>query len=97
MKYAIVIEPRAISDIQDAIDYYEFKKIGLGDYFYEIVDKTIQSLTDFSNYQIRYKDYHGLPMKIFPFIILYFVDELDKTIYIMSVFNTSMNPKKYSK
>lgn len=97
MKYVIVIEPRAILDIQEAIDYYEFKKNGLGDYFYEAVDQTIQSLSDFSNYQIRYKDYHGLPMKIFPFIVLYFVDELEKTIYIMSVFNTSMNPNKYPK
>ena len=34
MIFEVVIEPRAILDIQDAIDYYESKQIGLGDYFY---------------------------------------------------------------
>lgn len=31
MIYKIVIEPRAILDIQNAIDYYDSKQIGLGE------------------------------------------------------------------
>jgi hypothetical protein len=39
MIYKVVIEPRAILDIQDAIDYYESKQNGLGEYFSQVVDE----------------------------------------------------------
>jgi toxin ParE1/3/4 len=32
MIFKIVIEPRALLDIQDGIDYYESKQSGLGEY-----------------------------------------------------------------
>lgn len=97
MIFEVVIEPRAILDIQDAIDYYEAKQSGLGEYFHQIIDDHIETLTKNPFFQIRYKDYHGLPTKKFPFIIFYFIDENLKTIYVISVFNTSLNPSKYPK
>jgi toxin ParE1/3/4 len=97
MSYKIVIEPRAISDIQDAVDYYEAKREDLGAYFYQIVDEYIESIAMNPFFQIRYKDYHVLPVKIFPYIFLYYIDEKDKTVYILSVFNTSQNTTKYPK
>jgi toxin ParE1/3/4 len=65
MSYKIVIEPRAIADIQDAVDYYEAKREDLGAYFYQIVDEYIESIAKNPFFQIRYKDYHGLPVKFF--------------------------------
>lgn len=97
MSYKIVIEPRAIADIQDAVDYYETKREDLGAYFYQIVDEYIESIVKNPFFQIRYKDYHGLPVKIFPYIILYYIDENEKTVYVLSVFNTSQNTTKYPK
>jgi toxin ParE1/3/4 len=97
MIYKVVIEPRAILDIQDAIDYYDSKQNGLGNYFYQVVEEHIETVSKSPLFQIRYKDYHGFPIRKFPFIILYYIDENVKTIYIMSVFNTYLNPKKYPK
>lgn len=97
MSYKIVIEPRAIADIQDAVDYCETKREDLGAYFYQIVDEYIESIAKNPFFQIRYKDYHGLPVKIFPYIILYYIDENEKTVYVLSVFNTSQNTTKYPK
>ena len=97
MIYKVVIEPRAIIDFQEGIDYYESKQIGLGEYFYHSVDEQIGTLTKNPFFQIRYKDYHGIPIQKFPFIILYYIYEENKTIYILSVFNTSLNPTKYPK
>ncbi|TPG43831.1 type II toxin-antitoxin system RelE/ParE family toxin [Flavobacterium pectinovorum] len=91
------MEPRALPDIQDAIDYYESKQIGLGDYFYQVIDEHIDTLTLNPFFQVKYKDYHGIPTKKFPFIIFYFINEKLKTIYILSVFNTSLDPAKYPK
>lgn len=95
MIFEIVIEPRAILDIQSAIDYYESKQIGLGERFYEIIDEYLKILSNNPFFEIRYKDYRGLPIKNFPFIIFYFIDEKIKTVYVMSVFNTSLNPSRY--
>ncbi|UUF12145.1 MULTISPECIES: type II toxin-antitoxin system RelE/ParE family toxin [Flavobacterium] len=95
MIFNIVIEPRALVDIQEAIDYYESKQNGLGEYFYQVIDEHLDTLSENPFFEIRYKDYRGLPTKKFPFIIFYFIDENVKTVYVMSVFNTSLNPSKY--
>lgn len=95
MIFNIVIEPRALVDIQEAIDYYESKQNGLGEYFYQVIDEHLDTLSNNPFFEIRYKDYRGLPTKKFPFIIFYFIDEKVKTVYVMSVFNTSLNPSKY--
>jgi len=97
MNYKIVIEPRALLDIQDAVDYYDYKQIGLGEYFYTTLEEHIEVLKINPLFQVRYKDYHGYPINKFPFIIFYFVDEKIKTVYIISVFNTFLNPNKYPK
>ena len=97
MIYKVVIEPRAILDIQDAIDYYDSKQNGLGTYFFQVVEEHIITLTKSPFFQIRYKDYHGFPIRKSPFIRLYYIDEKLKIIYIMSVFNTSLDPIKYPK
>ena len=97
MSYKIVIEPRAIADIQEAVEYYKSKREDLGAYFFQIVEEYIESIAKNPFFQIRYKDYHGLPVKIFPYIILYFIDEKEKKIYVLSVFNTSQNTTKYPK
>lgn len=97
MNFEVVIEPRAILDIQDAINYYEAKQTDLGEYFYSQLSEHIELLEKNPFFQIRYKDYHGLPIKKFPFIIFYFIDESLKVVNILSVFNTSMSPSKYPK
>lgn len=95
MIFNVVIEPRALVDIQDAIDYYDSKKSGLGEYFYQMIDEHLDTISRNPFFEIRYKDYRGLPVKKFPFIIFYFIDEELKTVHILSVFNTSLNPSKY--
>ena len=42
MSYKIVIEPRAIADIQEAVEYYESRREDLGAYFFQIVDEYIE-------------------------------------------------------
>jgi toxin ParE1/3/4 len=95
MIFKVVIEPRALEDIQDAIDYYESKKVGLGEQFYKVVDEHLDTISRNPFFEILYKDYRALPVKKFPFIIFYFIDEKLKTVYVLSIFNTSLNPSKY--
>jgi toxin ParE1/3/4 len=93
--YSVVIEPRALFDIQDAINYYDDIKIGLGEVFYDIVNEYIDAIAINPFYQIKYKDYRALPISKFPYIIFFYLDENIETAYIISVFNTNQNPDKY--
>lgn len=93
--FDIVIEPRALDDIQVGIDYYDSIKIGLGELFYNIINEYIEAISINPFYQIRYKDYRALPISKFPYIIIFYLDESIKTAYIISIFNTNQNPNNY--
>lgn len=54
MSFKIVIEPGAIFDIQEAVDYYDFKQIGLGEYFIQALQEHIEILRKNPFFQIRY-------------------------------------------
>ncbi len=67
MRFAVVIEKRALEDIQKAIDYYDDQKMGLGEKFALVLDKHIVSIAKNPFYKLRYKDYRVLPIKKFTF------------------------------
>ncbi len=95
MSYSVFFEQNAINDIQEAVSYYNIKKEGLGEIFYTSLENAIETIIINPNFQIKYKDYIGLPLKKFPFIVFYYITEETKKIHIISVFNTSKNPSKY--
>jgi len=97
MPCKVIIEPRALADIQDGIDYYEEQLEGLGERFSKTVDHYIHAISQNPYYQIRYKDYRAVPTGKFPYLIVCYLDETAETAYVMAVFHTSKNPKKLPK
>ena len=97
MSFAVVIEKRALKDAQKAIDYYDEQLIGLGEKFNITINKHISTLANNPFYQLRYKDYRALPIKKFPYLILFYIDETYDTIYIVAVFHTKQNTNKLPK
>jgi plasmid stabilization system protein ParE len=91
MPFKVLIEPRALADIQQAIDYYDSRQPGLGKKFEASVDKHFSSLSKNPFFQIRYKGIRCLPIKKFPFLIHFIIDEKRKVVFIISVFHTSKN------
>lgn len=94
MAFKVILEPRAIVDIQDAIDYYDEQLSGLGERFKATVDDYMQTIAENPFYQIRYKDYRALPTGKFPYLIVYHVDEAEQTAYVMAVFHSAQDPEK---
>ena len=43
MSYTVFFEPNAITDIQEAVTYYDLKKDGLGEVFYESIENAIET------------------------------------------------------
>src|SRR5690606_4708806 len=93
MHKIISITPKALEDLQQAIDYYNEQLQGLGIRFEGNVNDTfgkIQKMpkaASFAYDTVRYK-----VVEDFPFIITY--EELDNLIAILRIFNTHQQPKK---
>ncbi len=95
MAYNTDIDPRALADIQEAMDYYEDKVTGLGDKFKEAFDKTLKHIALNPFYQIIYKDYRGLIIKEFPlYQVIFYIHEQKQTVYVDAVFLAIQDPVK---
>ncbi|NBR14503.1 MAG: type II toxin-antitoxin system RelE/ParE family toxin [Crocinitomicaceae bacterium] len=95
MKFTLELDPRAIQDIQEAIDYYDEQLVGLGEKFEAYLNKYMKSLSKNPFFQIRYDSIRCLPLKKYPYMIHFTVDEKLNTVYIHSVLNTARDPKEY--
>jgi len=96
MAYKIITSPEASRDIVNSFEYYKNlagKKVA--DSFFTNVKLTVNKLKKVAYFQKIHNDFHRLPLKIFPFIIIYKIDKEKKIIKIFRVFHTSQNPEKY--
>jgi toxin ParE1/3/4 len=75
MAYKLVIDPKAIHDIQQAIDYLDEKQSGLGKQFESSLNKHVLALNKHPFFRIRYDDVRCLPLNKFPYMIHFTVDE----------------------
>lgn len=97
MAYTIAIDSRAIRDIQRAIDYYDEQQRGLGKQFENVLDKHLLTLEKKPFFTVRYDDVRCLPLKKFPYMLHFTVDEEKKLVAIRAVFHTSRNPETWNR
>ncbi len=94
MKFEVRVDERAIEDTIKAMTYYEEQKVGLGDSFAEVVERNLEHLTNSAHFQIKYKTIRTLPLKPFPFMIHFTLDETTNVVKIHAIIHTSLDPKK---
>ena len=97
MVYKINIEPDARLDIQEAIIWYNKQKKGLGREFFSEINSHITILKEKPHFENRYDDVHCLPLKKFPYMIHFTIDEVKKSVSVRSVFHTSLNPNNWKR
>lgn len=97
MVYSIKIDPEARSDIQEGIDWYNEQQAGLGKKFHAAVKAHINKLQTNPFYQVRYDEVHCLPLKNFPYMIHFTIDETEQHLTIHGVFNTFRDPGVWKK
>ncbi len=95
MAFKILVSPRAQIEIEDITDFYFDVSITVLIQFEERLKESYSNLIINPYFQKRYKDFHGIPIKQFPFILLYQIDEDKRIIKILSCFHTSRDSKKY--
>jgi ParE toxin of type II toxin-antitoxin system, parDE len=92
MSDKIVFRDKALKELYQAFWWYEDRKEGLGELFFDEINSCLVVLkTNANSFQLKYKKFHQLPIKKFPYVILYKIYSSEIVIY--GVFHTSRNPK----
>lgn len=91
MTYRVLADPRVVEDLQEAIDYYEAEQKGLAQYFGEQIEQAFLTLERNPFFQIRYDNVRCLPIKKFPYMFHFTINESTKTIHIRALINTYKN------
>lgn len=93
--YTSILSTRAQKEITQAWEWYEERQQSLGDRFVkEVINKIRLVEQNPERYPTRYKSYKETPVPIFPFLIIYRLNRRKKSVRIVSVFHTSLNPQK---
>lgn len=96
--YKTKILPLAKVDISEAATWYNDQQKGLGKRFTKEVRSKILFLSQNPmSSSIRYDEVRCAVLSIFPFMIHYFIEEANKTIVIVTVSHTSLNPERWQK
>ena len=83
---------KATDDLDNAINYYNSKQIGLGKRFYLEYKKTLKTIKTNPYYRVFYDDIHCLQIGIFPYLIHYTINESNKFILVEAVICTHKDP-----
>lgn len=78
---------------EEAASYFEQKLAGLGIRFSEELRSQLNGLKRNPFFQVRYQNVRCLPMKNFPFLIHFTIEETVREVNIRAVLHTSLNPK----
>jgi len=93
VKYTLIIKEEALDDIQEAYDYYEANKTGLGERFLDTLEGYLEQIQKYpEHYQIKRIPYREAFLKEFPYLIIY--ERAQQEIIVYAIFNTWRNPKK---
>lgn len=95
MEYQIDILDSAKKEIRIADDYYAEISKSISDRFLKELKLTLSYLELNPYFPKRYNDLWTIPLKKFPYLLFYTIDEKKKLVKIISCFHTSQNPTKY--
>lgn len=94
MAFELLIAPEASRDIEEAYDWYEICRFGLGEEFLNCVDACIQRIhRSPETYPKIFENYRRALLRRFPYVVFY--EYNDTTITVYSFFHTSQNPDKW--
>tara|TARA_A100000171_G_C2136917_1_gene151019 strand:+ start:1048 stop:1350 length:303 start_codon:yes stop_codon:yes gene_type:complete len=94
MKYSLHIQDSAFMDVAEGVEYYEAQREGLSlDFELCLEEGYWDILSTPLGYEVKYANIRIKFIRRFPYGIHYFVDNTD--VYVISVFHTSKNPKRW--
>jgi toxin ParE1/3/4 len=93
MNYEILLQSEAVIDIQDAFDWYELQRSGLGSEFMNEVEDGLEKLSRHpQHYSASTQKYRKLRIKRFPYLLIFEIEDLK--VIINAVRRISQKPPK---
>jgi hypothetical protein len=90
--YQLVIKQRAFLMMQEAYDWYEKQRTGLGEEFLVELDVYFKKLEETPMFYGKIKkNYRQLSLNRFPYVIVFEI--IKNEVIIFAIFHTSRNPK----
>jgi hypothetical protein len=94
MEWKIEMDEDAYREIEDAADYYFQKNPALADRIGSEISKALRSISINPFFAIRYGNIRCLPLRSFPYMIHFKVDQNTKTVSVLGCIHTSLDPDK---
>ena len=95
MNFSATFLFKARKELLEAWVWYEDREPGLGDKFTEQVFSIVKIIEQFPDrYPERHKRYREALVRIFPYIIIYRIQQRKKMVVSVFVFHTRRNTKK---
>ncbi len=92
--YEITFSPRAKRELNEAINWYEEQQDGLGKRLTkEVENKLAVIMKQPDRYPVIQNDIRQVNVDVFPYQILYYIDEKIQRVTVQSVFHTKRNPQ----
>lgn len=94
MSYQLRIRSAAEADIQEAYEYYEECRQGLGQDFILCLEASLDKITKKpQHYPVVHRNVHRILVKRFPFGIFFIVK--DNTVIALAVMHGSRSPRRW--
>lgn len=96
MAFKVIISDEAKIDLEYSYLYYrENANKKVADNFIKDFNKIRTTISDNPYFKIWFEDFRAVPLKKYPFLIFFSIDEKENIILVARVFHTSQNPEKY--
>lgn len=94
MSYGYILHSYAQEDYEAALKWYMQRSIGAAEKFITEID-TALLLICFNprRWRNRYKNFHEITLKKYPFTIIYTIDDDKQLIVVSSIYHHKRNPK----
>ena len=94
MAYELIIEPEAELDLEQAVNWYNKQRPGLGREFLERVEEVFDRIREMPEiHSVIHRTARLALAKRFPYVICYISD--GNTVYVMAVFHGHRDPNMW--
>jgi plasmid stabilization system protein ParE len=93
--YGLSFRTIALEEYFEAIEWYNEKSLSAAANFIEAVDEKLDSIEmNPFQYKRMFKHYHEVSTHIYPYSIVYFIEESVQKVVIVAIYHHKRNPKK---
>lgn len=94
MNYVLVFRPEVQEEMNEAYNWYEKQKLGLGDEFLDSVEQTLNRVSSMpKSYQVVYRDVRRAVVKRFPYAVYYRI--ISSRVVVTAIFHVRRDPKSW--